>query len=760
MGVLHRQISLFLVVPVGLDARIFPWGANMLAEYVGQQKLPVEVSLWNVSRDKQIEALCDRNRDMLAQLVELLRPQPRAVFLQFGAEARRFLGVLAHLGGDYFPLGMAGRIFSSNRRAARVQRVLHERLERMRAEYHAYVSDEIRARIRNAGDAPRIWAFSAYDYTGFHCLSLASVVKQQDPGAQIVLGGDYFDDGFATEVVRKIPWVDGVVVGYGEEVLKDVLTECARGSVVSQVRSHGLVNAASLDALGAGAQWQTRFAGEQREVGYEPATDHVRTDETGAVRILTQRGCGWGHCTFCTQLDRSVSFPICLDHLRRKARETLRSAKDVDQEQGVFVRLDSDDNTPEVIADVLNCVRECLGPDRRFTIAAWLKISRVRRGMAALMAAGADAERVLLYLHVESLNSRTLRRMRKGHMPLQAIEATKAALDAGFRISTNYMREFPSETTESTRQEVELLHRVAHLYQSPRASFGPGTYLANCRDTIYHQQDTFGVKVRRLQGDIWLKEAFGVDLPFATWAFGYAWKWSWRPNHILAYTSLRLAHSFKQAVITAFVGFERTRNPLIWLPRMLLQHWDVAAWWMAHNAMQVLTLNRDHKRRRRILLHLGFLTRIFSEPAKPQNRDKQASAPVRRPWWFRFLGQCLFGRKVGRRSVFFIRDGALHKDYSVPGDRQAWSRQLSEQELLVLRQLYWSRNRRQLERELSGSLDSEQLATILAEHRRLGTVLEGDGLLLSVANDPEFLAQSIHVASSAPSSEELAQTSR
>ena len=73
-------------------------------------------------------------------------------------------------------------------------------------------------------------------------------------------------------------------------------------------------------------------------------------------------------------------------------------------------------------------------------------------------------------LTVESLNPHTLKAMRKPHTVLQAIEATKAMVDTGYTVGSKYMREYPSETSESVAEEVAGRDRL--IVPSAYATFG------------------------------------------------------------------------------------------------------------------------------------------------------------------------------------------------------------------------------------------------------------------------------------------------
>src|SRR5262249_55784883 len=146
---------------------------------------------------------------------------------------------------------------------------------------------------------------------------LATKIKQRRPDAAILFGGDYFTFESAASLIRQCSIVDGVVVGYGEEAMRQVVHALQSGGDATEARIRGLVNRASIvrpepvAPIFPDRAWLKSQGGDQDRtqivnvpVTYRPSAENnikcVRADRADNLRVMFQRGCSYGECTFCT----------------------------------------------------------------------------------------------------------------------------------------------------------------------------------------------------------------------------------------------------------------------------------------------------------------------------------------------------------------------------------------------------------------------------------------------------------------------------
>jgi radical SAM superfamily enzyme YgiQ (UPF0313 family) len=749
---LEPSVHLILVVPMGVDPSIYPWGVRLLADHIRSENLPARVDIWDLSRDGFLEDLYHRHKRMLGSLFALIRGEGKAVFTQHTPNPYRFLGLLAYLGNRYFSIGRCNGLFTGNRQARQLQHKFGDQLDAMQSELRAHLVKEMHTFIERRQDALRIWGFSVYDYTVFNSLLIASLIKEeQEEESEILLGGDYFDFHSGPKLVQELSWIDAVVVGYGEEILKALIRGRIEGISLRELRIEGLIN-------NAGAASSDHEPGiipacfvpfYCQEPPSRPPIDYVRRHDPAprpdsaqvspdgkspsdappevVVHVLTQRGCSWGHCTFCTQLDRKLYFPIASDYVLEKMRRAINSGGKSDSPPSTYgVSLDSDENDPDSLLSIIRCLYECGDPNTRFHVSGWMKIGRFHDELPELMASSDDRVSLLLGLAVESLNEHTLKTMRKGHTPLQAIQVVKTLIDTKGSAVCNYFATYPLETPKSVIEETRILCQVVHLFQSPSCRLALALYGANSRDTICKNQEQYGIETRRLKGDVWLKEGFGVDLPLSIWAYRWSRKWSWNLESIVEYLNLELQHGYRK-LGTDLHAWHGAGGGAWSLARILTSHWRIQAWWLANTLMRVITWNGAHVRRLRILALMAGWTGA----ARGRGQEKVS-------WWMRLLARFYLGPVHHEPCRLFIDGDQLHKEWSLFGKVESWSRKLEEKELKVLRHLYRCRNRYRLPKELKDVLSKEELEEIVSRHLRLGSLIEQRGVLLCVANDPGY----------------------
>ncbi len=93
---------------------------------------------------------------------------------------------------------------------------------------HRWLEDFYENAVRWIADSnPDVVGFTSMALESHVCLEMARLLKLQDPGIVIVLGGPHFSS-IAREALELFPWIDYVVTGEGEMALLGML-RCLRG---------------------------------------------------------------------------------------------------------------------------------------------------------------------------------------------------------------------------------------------------------------------------------------------------------------------------------------------------------------------------------------------------------------------------------------------------------------------------------------------------------------------------------------------------
>jgi len=757
-GKTPSSAQVLLVVPHGLDPKIYPWGVLSLADFLETSGAPARVHLLDLSKEERLAEIRDQHRELLGRLFELLKDDARSMFFGHTFNPDLFLGVVASTGPAFFELGRRNRLFTSSWLARLVERSCLDQLRGLKDSVEEHLTRRLMAARDGAAGGPRLWGLSVYDYTAFNCFNLASVIKRIDPEASVLLGGDYFDAESARVAACQMPWIDGVVTGYGEEVLRQVATAFAAGAKMRELEVPGLV-CATREARPAGAitSNEINIPTSYKDTQTAPPINYVRGLADGTIRMLTQRGCAWGQCTFCTQIDRKLFFPIQLEHLLQRTRTLLSKGQPAEKSKGVRrILLDADEND---LGTVLPIVQHLQGTNaERYLLEFWLMVRKFSPDFLRRVKAGNPNTTLRVLLNIESLSLDTLRHMHKGHSPLQALEAIKAMQDTGNFVSSNYFLGYPLEDANSVASEVELLGRAVHLLMPPQASLSGFPYAPNCRDAIFHEQEKYKISVRRLPGDVWMKEVFHVDLPFTIWAFSYDRHRPGRLPEFVTYTHHMASQARKRRMVGRIGSMILTRRKELSRRERLvehLRHLDGQGWRLLHHAAQRLAGDEAYQRRAKIIQYLEDVVRAHAHQHAPSREQPPASPGL--------LGRL---RHLARReptppaspSRLFIQDTRLIKDYHVPGAEASWSVPLEEAELRVLRFLYWRRRRAEIQRRFEKELGAQGLTELLQRHLQYSSVIEQKGWLLCVANDPSFWAAELEAWLQEPCQGEPART--
>ncbi len=705
-----KDIEVVLIVPFGVEDNIFPWGAYSVKEYLGTTFNSIPMSFIDFRNDEYFPELLTRYKDLLSQIFFTLSIHQINTFFGQINNPYIFLGFVACVGEDFFPLT-----------GQKVNPSHVSDLQALQKDFNNHLSQKINSLKTRADNVQRIWGLSVFDRTLFNCLYIARLIKENDPVSSIILGGDYFNFEAATVTIKGTPLVDGIVVGYGEEVMKKIILEIQQGHSISDLQIPGLINRSYLQNQDKPDLFtQICVPPSYKELATKPAISYVNQNKAGVIRVLSQRGCSWGKCSFCTQIDKEMFYPVSVDHIIQEVQKILESQNTGTESRTIKISFDSDENSIGMLIQFIKYLDSLESGNTTFDLVLWLQVKMFRKELAeALAAINSQKVRILFKLNFESLNIDTLKNMRKGHSPLQAIEAAKAVQDCGHSFISNYFIHFPLENSANILQEVEILQRAVHLLMPPKGKIVLFPYESNNRDSIYQNQEKYKIKINRLRGDIFLKTIFGIDLPFSQWVYYYDEKPSFNLERLLAHTyykALMLQQEINLPGQIASANWGETKMLGFARIARFFRLLKSSAWSLLYRSLLLTGKGRALRKRAQLTDHFLKIQEI-SAPVGASQNAKEASI---------------------LQSRFYLKDNYLIKEYHIPGATEKWQLEIDPNELKILRHLYWTKKYDDVVKVFKDEIPKAEITRVINRHLERGSLIRFKGLLLSVFNDPDY----------------------
>lgn len=304
--------------------------------------------------------------------------------------------------------------------------------------------------------------WGSYDVIGFSTtfaqnlssLCLSRRIKQKFPQSRIIFGGANCDGEMGAELLRSFPWIDHVLSGEADLTFPEYLAAVAASAPVNHIA--GLQ---WRDPLGQVTSVPARFVNDLAVVPepdfsdyFAQAPDHLNLLGSITLPIELSRGCWWGavqHCVFCglnptglTYRSRTPSEAVAA-LLGSAARWGIRDFTLVDN------ILDLD-----YVSSVLPQLRGA-----GLSIFAETKSNLKEHQVAMLAQAGVST----IQPGVESLNTATLKHMRKGARAMTQLELLKWCRTYSVRTLWFYLYGFPREQARWYRDDIALMPRLVHL---------------------------------------------------------------------------------------------------------------------------------------------------------------------------------------------------------------------------------------------------------------------------------------------------------
>jgi hypothetical protein len=732
---LTRHTKLNLLVPPGLSDRIFPWGVHLIRGYIQEKDTSIAVEIADLRSKHLVHVFRRQYGELISLCMSALEDRQTQIIGNCGIDSLDlYFYFLACSEDRLIEIAKRNGLFKSKISGWLYQSVAPQDLCVLKRKLQTTLKAAIAKclhDVEGTGYRDRVWGISVFDGTIFNALAVAQTIREMDPNVPIILGGDYMRLKYAVEIVNRLAWIDGVVVGCGEAVLLSVIHKYRQGVPVREMRIPGLVTSrfhcvedrpldgAALTRLTKSSTVTAHYC----QNNANRAATFVQRQGKG-IRILSQLGCDWGKCTFCSGGHKAVS--VCrfsrgalVEHvgclLKKIAEEPAGHVEDAQllpwklPETYIPLVLDGYDNDPRFIIELLHKCEEIDLGVRKVYLAAYLQIKRFSLKLGDALFRSQEKMKAVLYCSLESVNASVLLSMKKGHHELMGLFVGKAIQDTGHCWATGYMERFPRTDPGSVADEARILKQAFHLFCPPRCICGLTEYLPSEIDEIAQHPESYDLEISPIASDVWLKELFGVNLPFCHWAF------DWRERPVRGRYGLILSAQKRYLQEKRSLGYFTTmlracapaeRRPFWVLWHLLRQRTMVEASLLVLRLLHFGMKNKGISARSRYLNRLGKTT---------VNSGKKRTVPS-----LRIEG-----------DVLYKFDGAL-------GGKNHLVKVLTPEELRLLRYLYEVRPYSKVLEEFSGSLGNETTTRLMAIHFHLGSIVQSRDMVLCLAHDPGY----------------------
>ncbi len=677
---------------MGLDSSIYPWGVKLLNECVsGKENSNVDII--GLNNSKGLHNIFRKYQSVLSDLYFALPTEARSIFIGHTINPFLFIGPVAMAGESFIDQCVKSKLLSK-RFLNNIS--LRESVKALKNEFDQTIGEAFHGYLGEY-ELPNVWMISVYDYTLFNSLYHALIIRYIDPSGIIIMGGDYFDEEYARQTIEHADFIDGIVVGYGEIPVSNLIDQLQNGISFHQIKIQGLISRANNQAI-------TENFNDLLNPAYsrnnEPSLQYVVKYGKQSIRLLTQRGCSWGECTFCTQLDRRNWQPVNQEKINEQFSSVLESLLKTNPETSkIKVFFDSDENDLKAILPIIDICKKNEYKDICFTLEFWLMVRKFRVDLPIALLESNSSLEVRVMLNIESLNPATLKRMKKGTNPLLALQSVKAMLDSGQVVMTNYFTSFPGESVDDIREEVDYLRSSLHLFQGPQTQISGFPYAANARDDLGNHASPISKKTVRNESDRWVELFFHFDMPFTIWA--YVPNPSSEKENFL--TSL---YRKKNALYQSFLRSKAAVH--------LFGH-PKSSRYFTYTRLKFKSLELINKLISGIKRDNPFLKRelVFKDIENIQKNEKDSCR-------------------------FFVEGNILIKNYRIGETKLDFRFTLSEADLRVLRACYWLTTPEKVSSELGVHFSTDTIAESLKRLIERKAIVQYRNFILSIINDPEF----------------------
>jgi hypothetical protein len=701
--------KLVLVVPFGVCKAIHSWGVHMLAQAVGALRSEVDVDIWDMAHDACLGELFVKHRRVVESLRPWIRRTQRTLTAKntgepWDADISRwevtwfYYASIALSLGDDLPVLIRDACPTARFR-------MPQQITRLLRAFRNDIEEELRRRIVSLIDSQAqqaVVGISVYDGTLIAALHLGKLIKTLRPEVTLLVGGEAMDPAVASAVCSKA-FLDGAVVGFGEDVLLSTLDARKAGVEARSLRLPGFFSLTHFPPDG------QQYATQSIVNSFQPASAH-RDDKTGNIHIFARRGCGWGRCTFCRAVFRRQHIDADLRATCQLVAALLESSPPTSREsKPIHVRFDNENNDADWLYQFLVFLEnEASRRNQCFTVFFWLTARQMAQKENRRLFRPWSRIKLMCTVGIETFNPKTLHDMRKGVDVLTLLMCLKMVHDSGGENRFNYFAFFPLENCDSVREEVDILSKCLHLTVPSKSPVYVTMYSANTRDDIFHNQEQFQVEVRA-ENDFWLSKAFAVDSPLGYTAASYSLKTSGRRDFSVVRAWFHVLREFGNVLgplREVRFGGETPVKRVITTMRL--------AWGSLRVIASLMSL----------FLRCSFINDfVYARRA------------------FLYLRYLQFPNRESEPRLWLSGDSTVTRE-EFPGGRSTnCSIELTRLQLSVLRYTYAPRKRTDIIAKFQAEYGTKNVEAAVAYLVRSGLALEWRGRTIALPHDPEALRQ-------------------
>ncbi len=290
--------------------------------------------------------------------------------------------------------------------------------------------------------------------------AMAQKIKERNPKVTIIMGGANCESPMGQVIVKNVKQIDYVFSGPALKSLPELVQHCLDheeskcSSIKGVFSKRNYFFQTGPDAIGEELSIDVPI-----KLKYDSflSTWKENFGNNGAKPVLlfeTSRGCWWGeraHCTFCGLNGTTMAY------------RSMKPELAIDLISGLF-KFSSTVSRLESVDNILpkNYVQEVLpfiNPPENMTIFYEVKADLAEQDVEVLSKAGVRA----IQPGIESLNTSTLKLMKKGTSSFQNLILLKNCLLYGVNPAWNLLIGFPGEKEDVYRKYVEDLPLLVHL---------------------------------------------------------------------------------------------------------------------------------------------------------------------------------------------------------------------------------------------------------------------------------------------------------
>ncbi len=308
----------------------------------------------------------------------------------------------------------------------------------------------------------------------YHAILLARLIKELHKDVFIVMGGALITKYVHDLINRKqlCEWIDGYIVGDGEEPLAELIYQLEY--------SHNFSNVSNLYFRKEGGGEYTRSnAVFHADPNYllEPIFGDI--SRYSMLPIRTSYACPWGRCAFCTYRLSHPKFS------QGKPEHIVKIIKNLQQKYNISrFQIIDDFLLPGFLREFSKILLQ-----ENVNISWYSSLALVSGLNESIIQAMARSGCFQVSIGLESMSPRVLKLIGKPQTPENAKKNLRLLKDAGIKVFLNIIFGFPTETIEEASMTLDFLMNNKDLYDSVLMQ----QFSLEENTIVFNEPDKFGI---------------------------------------------------------------------------------------------------------------------------------------------------------------------------------------------------------------------------------------------------------------------------